>query len=1071
MKIDFALFLSPEGIALAHRQPAGHWAFVGDTALDVPNFKDALADLLKKGEERGGQNFATLLVLPDDQILYTSLTVPPGDGPLRTARIEEGLDGLTPYGVADLVWDLREVDDIRVKLAVVAQETLDEARAFATDAGFNSVAFAAAPPLERFPGVPVFGKTADGDTLHLPDEGLAFGPDQWTAKPPATAPAAASAQATPEASPTAADTATAGAKDTATDTSVTTDRAAAPVVAAPREAAETAPAAPLPDTPQPAVSPTPPAAVAKTAPDAGPALTSQAAPNGRTAEPKPTTTAEPTTPTEADDTPPDAMDDAVTRPVTPLPDTDDDDAAPAVSPMAQDTPAKDARLVATKDSATLQPKGRQAAPLTAKRTTPDTTTETRVARFTPTVPSKSGQDEVLSDPSVDDDLPPVPANFLARRGPGGTAGHGTARVVSNNRQARVDTGRPGDAPATFPSPAAGRVLHPDAADFPTETGAVTGATSGATPPSRLAAQLTRVRDASRSVAKPTPAPPSNLTQTAAYDAPLRPVGQSRTPEPAANTAKTGTGRSGLFGRLLPTRRKDTAETTDKPKADTAQDRAEPVAASATGAETTESSFSEGLLARKASPVTAGPSFRTGLILTLVLLILLALIAIWAVIFLPNSTIGRLFAQDPVVASAPAPDDLPPITPPPPAFDTAAALPVTRLLDEDEAAADVGALADMDEEAALIAQLPDVQAPATLPDIDADFDLGPDPLAAEPTPPLPTLEATEEMYAAFSIWQLPPDAPQPGNLDVIDGLYTASIDPEITGLDAIALPETGINPNEEVMRQASPAAFGATFALNDQGLVEPTPEGALTPAGAFIIAGAPPVQAVPRPREVVIAPVINVDDVILRAFRPELRPDDLGELRERQLLGGLTTTELATLRPTTRPASAQEVAAAANASLVPLAAAGSATADSLLAAETAPEDGGPITGTALAVVSSSVPVLRPASIERIVAAAATAPEADAEAVPAVAASAAPVIPSNASVTRAATEDNVLNLRRINLIGVTGSPSDRYALVRLASGRFVRVGVGDRIDGGQVAAIGETTLQYIKNGRNITLEIAS
>jgi hypothetical protein len=33
----------------------------------------------------------------------------------------------------------------------------------------------------------------------------------------------------------------------------------------------------------------------------------------------------------------------------------------------------------------------------------------------------------------------------------------------------------------------------------------------------------------------------------------------------------------------------------------------------------------------------------------------------------------------------------------------------------------------------------------------------------------------------------------------------------------------------------------------------------------------------------------------------------------------------------------------------------------------------------------------------------------------------------------------------------------------------VGVGDRLDGGRVAAIGEDSLQYVRNGRNITLDI--
>lgn len=81
--------------------------------------------------------------------------------------------------------------------------------------------------------------------------------------------------------------------------------------------------------------------------------------------------------------------------------------------------------------------------------------------------------------------------------------------------------------------------------------------------------------------------------------------------------------------------------------------------------------------------------------------------------------------------------------------------------------------------------------------------------------------------------------------------------------------------------------------------------------------------------------------------------------------------------------------------------------------------------------------------------------------------APSLPSSASVSKAATNTNALKLRQVNLIGVFGSASQRRALVRLPSGRLVKVQVGDRVDGGEVASIGESELRYIKRGREITL----
>jgi len=81
--------------------------------------------------------------------------------------------------------------------------------------------------------------------------------------------------------------------------------------------------------------------------------------------------------------------------------------------------------------------------------------------------------------------------------------------------------------------------------------------------------------------------------------------------------------------------------------------------------------------------------------------------------------------------------------------------------------------------------------------------------------------------------------------------------------------------------------------------------------------------------------------------------------------------------------------------------------------------------------------------------------------------APKIPSTASVARQATIDNAINLRRLNLIGVYGTPANRRALVRLPSGRYKKLKVGDRLDGGKVIAISDSELRYQKKGRNVTL----
>ena len=83
--------------------------------------------------------------------------------------------------------------------------------------------------------------------------------------------------------------------------------------------------------------------------------------------------------------------------------------------------------------------------------------------------------------------------------------------------------------------------------------------------------------------------------------------------------------------------------------------------------------------------------------------------------------------------------------------------------------------------------------------------------------------------------------------------------------------------------------------------------------------------------------------------------------------------------------------------------------------------------------------------------------------------APTAASSMSVIQAATVKNVLNLRDINLIGITGTKRNPNALVRLANGKVLKVKVGDRLNGGRVTDISAATLTYAISGRSITLDM--
>ncbi len=344
----------------------------------------------------------------------------------------------------------------------------------------------------------------------------------------------------------------------------------------------------------------------------------------------------------------------------------------------------------------------------------------------------------------------------------------------------------------------------------------------------------------------------------------------------------------------------------------------------------------------------------------------------------------------------------------------------------------------------ITHTPEVQ-PA--PEPEPEQIAAPAPLPVQPVALTP--DAALAAYADNGIWQLAPKAPNLPRADEIQSLFVTSVDPQIASHDVVALPPIAGNSRDTSLEtQASPAAHSVEFVLDDRGLVIPSIEGTLTPDGVFVFAGPPPIK--PRERGNRVPQVVVEVDTRLAGFRPHARPTNLVQqnevAQETEQLGGYTRTQLAALRPPARPVAPKVV-------------------------EERDE-----TPTAQAVVLSSAPKHRPRNFAKVVARARTAASANAPREVATAATAvprnqtvAPSSPTRASVARLATTKNAINLRRTSLIGVYGSPSKRRALVRLSNGRYVKVKVGQRVDGGKVAAIGESELRYVKGGRTIILRM--
>lgn len=297
----------------------------------------------------------------------------------------------------------------------------------------------------------------------------------------------------------------------------------------------------------------------------------------------------------------------------------------------------------------------------------------------------------------------------------------------------------------------------------------------------------------------------------------------------------------------------------------------------------------------------------------------------------------------------------------------------------------------------------------------------------------SIEAREARYAATGIWPLAPEAPPSPTGERVGSLFLATIDPVVFATDAYAITaEADLLSDKALTAVPNPPAPGTRFARDERGLVAATPEGALTPDGITVFQGIPP-QLPP------LAP------------RPD--PVDQQEAQRAALAG-----KIPQLRPTLEVPNAEEAEAAAEPETVasrapPLR---PAAIEALAAEPEAPVN-------PLALDQTPMPRLRPNNIGEIIY--------NTERAAVEAQTTTAVAPSNNTVASSATETDALSLRGINLIGIYGEAGDRRALIRLQSGRYTKIEVGDRLNGGQVSAIDQDRVLYIRNGQTVVLRMPS
>ncbi len=1028
MKPAFALDFRNEAIALLHRTSGG-WHQIGRVTFDEPDLPGALSYLRATALGLSPRGLTTKLILPDEQILYTTVDAPGPDDTTRTAQIRAALEGRTPYAVEDLVYDW-EIHGEMVRVAVIARETLAEAESFAAEHRFNPVAFGAAPA-SGFGSDPWFGLTSlapsllsGGETVERDQEALVI-----------------------------VDRAPAAEADSAPQDDMAKDAGPADVAPADSGSATAEADAGMPEISQPLIE--------------EPAF-NDVAPQGL----------EPAFPEEAPYTPPD-FEYPTSEPVQ-----SDAFEDPANNPQPEFTaPAREFETFAQERS--------------PYRSTAADVRETSIFGLADDEPTPSAAFQSLASQQQDTaaELPADLADVLKEIELDDEAPMAVDVEDDTLDGAKTDQGMPASAGVTDLS---------IADDVPP--------TPGFSPAIGFASRRASADDGRSSKVPPPPLRPAVPRPVAAK--PLAPVAKAEKPAISRPTAakpvvaKEAKGLRG-FGAFvkapsLPGSAKKKAQVTLPAEAAVAaasmSGTSTPAATSEPAAAAATKSIGRGLGTPRA-PIRGKPR-HLGLILTVVLLLTLAVIAAWS-----TSLAFRSNDAEPtgLAEALPAPDD-------------------EMLADGQDpealAAIDETAVTPLDAtEAALAEDTADPVAAEPAPALVAD---GQD--AAPSTSLNPGATSGDEIFLATS--DQAPVAPEPLVLPEVaaqgDPLPLAQAPPPPFGtvyqFDANGLivptPEGIVTPEGVLLIAGKPPVLPKP---RPEGLVVPAPAPATDAAAATD--PATNADAVLGTDQAAAAEAPFPSDPALAKFRPKTRPEGLVPPLANPDDASLTPdaeasgfdNRLAGLRPAARPQAVLEAGTAARAASAAASASLAASAEAQAEEEAALAAAAPASKLAVAISRKPAPRPRDLSraVEAAVAAAIRAPEPTPEPEPEpttkpkqksaslqpkpapeeetkVAASpkpskdkaheeaddepelaSAPSGKSQGSVAKQATFKNALNLSKTALIGVYGTPSNRYAMIRTEAGRYKKIKIGDRVDGGKVQAITASEVRYQKGSRLVTL----
>lgn len=1073
MKPNFALNITESGLSLLHRTPRG-WLEVGTANFDAPDLDEALGYLRASALGLSPHGITTKLILPPDQILYTEVEAPGPDKATREKQIRAALEGLTPYAVEDLVFDWWGTGP-KVKVAVVARETLDEAEGFATTHRFNPVSFVTTPAEGQFAGEPWFGVTKLSASVLPAGEKVARDQDPINViardapKAAATVKQDTNNEDTAKVDEDATDAV--DGKANASSKSATADKADAKAEAA-AKAEQDAKAAAEAD--------------AKTEAQKAEKLAAEKLAADTKADQEAKAKQDAEAAQKAKDDEQERLDAEAAADAEAL--RKIEAAKAEMERRAQELAQAEAkRLVEEAEkakAAQLEREKTKAALIEAERKRADLERVAAEAAAAKAEAFNGVTDQNIADGKGSKANAPQPEAAKAYGIPAFTSRRADATSAA-------PTLGPASAKDSAKEPAATSRPELGKADPSTDKSKSPAApsarpVSGSKPASTLAAAI-----AKSSAPKP-------LNGTAAFatgaKAELAKPKQDEA-SVAANVAaaKVTAARIPGAGAALA---RFKSKTQKKALAKSGQATAtKPVLPKSGGR--ADSANTMGAFGAKMAPRRGKPRFL-GLILTLVLIAVLAGIAAWSSLYLSRDTGTPETVQQAdagaTTAAAPTTDEVA----------------MTQGTAPDGVATETAPEVNAEIQADAEAELPPIEEVTATAQSDTQPPAAEMIAGSEPAEKAPTLAETEGQAQAEG----PGRGPQ-------DEIFLAAIDQAQPSFDAIALPLPISKPDSAPTQVSAPPPFGTQYEFEPDGTIKATANGVVMPEGFWLIAAKPPVLPPARPAAI-SSPVSTAPDLVTAAPPPPDTPGGAAVDPANASTAGVAQTEgtgpssvfqadanVNNTRPKGKPAmpdaaaapspddgaalASEDPALARLTSLRPLARpkavliaaeeASKAVETASLAAKAAAQEQAAQDG-ALTVALSPRPAARPrdfsGAVEAAIAAASrestrqvVAPEAIVEPEqadePEVTVASAPRIPTHANVAQQATFKNAINLSKTNLIGVYGSDSKRYALIRTASGKYSKVRVGDRLDGGTVAAITNNEVRYKKGSRMLSLSM--